>query len=275
VGTILIGVDDSPRSQDAVTFAAPLAVAADADIVLVSALADGDAGAALQRRMAERAHGVAPERIRTVTVAHVSPAHALHELAASDGAALIVVGSTHTTHHVGRVIPGSTAERLLHGAPCAVAVAPQGYRTQVDRPLRRIGVAFDGSPESRAALDAAAAVAATFGARLRVMRVLEDAAAVADTRRVVRAAREALEEAIVGLPADAVLLAGDPALGLADESRRLDLLVAGSRGYGPLSAVLLGGVTGRLAREAACPLVIVPRGVHAPFAELFAGARVA
>jgi nucleotide-binding universal stress UspA family protein len=55
----------------------------------------------------------------------------------------------------------------------------------------------------------------------------------------------------------------------------LDLLVTGSRGYGPVRAVVLGGVTGRLVREAACPLVIVPRGVECPLGALFSGAAMA
>ena len=45
----------------------------------------------------------------------------------------------------------------------------------------------------------------------------------------------------------------------------VDLLVCGSRGYGPLASVLLGGVTHRLTREAHCPIVIIPRGVEGSF----------
>jgi hypothetical protein len=54
-------------------------------------------------------------------------------------------------------------------------------------------------------------------------------------------------------------------------SAGLDLLITGSRGYGPLRAVVVGGVSGRLARAAACPVVVIPRGVESPFARLFAG----
>jgi nucleotide-binding universal stress UspA family protein len=39
-----------------------------------------------------------------------------------------------------------------------------------------------------------------------------------------------------------------------------DLLAVGSRGYGPLRAVLLGSVSSALVRSAASPLVVVPRG---------------
>jgi nucleotide-binding universal stress UspA family protein len=46
---------------------------------------------------------------------------------------------------------------------------------------------------------------------------------------------------------------------LAEQSRELDLLVCGSRGYGALKSVLLGSVTRALAHSCACPLYIVPR----------------
>jgi hypothetical protein len=36
-------------------------------------------------------------------------------------------------------------------------------------------------------------------------------------------------------------------------------LTAFTRGYGPLRTVLLGGVSGRLAHTAACPLLVIPR----------------
>jgi Universal stress protein family len=47
-------------------------------------------------------------------------------------------------------------------------------------------------------------------------------------------------------------------------SGTLDLLVTGSRGYGPLRAVMVGGVTGRVMHDAACPVVVIPRGVESP-----------
>ena len=57
------------------------------------------------------------------------------------------------------------------------------------------------------------------------------------------------------------MLEGDTvdALAALDE-REIDLLVCGSRGYGPVRRVLLGGVLRKLVRRAACPVVVVPRG---------------
>jgi nucleotide-binding universal stress UspA family protein len=52
----------------------------------------------------------------------------------------------------------------------------------------------------------------------------------------------------------------DPGSCLVEESKQLDLLVMGSRGYGPRSAVLLGSASGHVVHRAYCPVVVVPRG---------------
>ena len=54
-----------------------------------------------------------------------------------------------------------------------------------------------------------------------------------------------------------------------DDAEDADLLVLGSRGYGPRRAVLLGGVSGRVVRRAACPVIVVPRAIEKPLEELF------
>jgi nucleotide-binding universal stress UspA family protein len=45
-------------------------------------------------------------------------------------------------------------------------------------------------------------------------------------------------------------------------SANVDLLVCGSRGYGPRRAVLLGGVSRRVVAESACPVIVLARGVE-------------
>jgi nucleotide-binding universal stress UspA family protein len=62
----------------------------------------------------------------------------------------------------------------------------------------------------------------------------------------------------------------DPAELLIRVSEHLDLLVCGSRGYGPMRAVLLGGVSRRVAAEARCPVIVLPRGVRASLQALLA-----
>ena len=65
---------------------------------------------------------------------------------------------------------------------------------------------------------------------------------------------------------------GEPGDMLVELSEYLDLLVSGSRGYGPVRAVLLGGVARRLATAAHCPVIVLPRGVEAPLEKLLAEA---
>jgi nucleotide-binding universal stress UspA family protein len=227
--------------------------------------------------------GLDESRVRTAVVAQHSPAHGLHALAEIEKPELLVVGSSHVGV-AGRVMPGSTGERLLHGAGCPVAIVPRDYRT-TEHELRRIGVAYNGTDESDAALHAAAEIARATGAKLLVIRVMD--ATMYGTPTLVGGPaylvpddveprlRKALDDAVGGLPSDvdaeAVFLAGDPVHELVDQTGTLDLLVTGARGYGPLRAVLTGGVTGRLLRDAKCPVIVLPRGVTSPLGELFAG----
>jgi nucleotide-binding universal stress UspA family protein len=92
-----------------------------------------------------------------------------------------------------------------------------------------------------------------------------DAVMLADLEIV---ARDQLDEAMKALPpaipAGRVFVERDPVGLLTERSHDLDLLVMGSRGYGPLHAVLLGVVSGRVIRDAACPVIVVPRGATVP-----------
>ena len=222
--------------------------------------------------MSRKLEGVPAQRI-SIRAPAASPAQGLHELAISTHASLVVVGSTHTGR-LGRVLPGSTGEKLLHGAPCAVAIVPRGYDEQ---PVGRVGVAYDGSDEAKAALDSAVALARAFGAELELIGV---AASDWYTGPVIAGGvgidvlREEIEEQVIFEPrarpratcpprSRLVLRTGDPAEELAARSAELDLLVTGSRGYGPLRSVITGGVSGRVIRSAQCPVIVVPRGAEA------------
>ena len=88
---------------------------------------------------------------------------------ASD-ASMLVVGST-AKGPLGRVAPGATAERLLHGAPCPVAVAPM--ELAADWRLRRIGVGFLDVEEGHEALRAGAELARAAGGTLHAMTAVE------------------------------------------------------------------------------------------------------
>jgi nucleotide-binding universal stress UspA family protein len=297
-----IGVDASERSEDAIAFGRRLADVAGATIVVSNAypysdtpsrasnatyrevLRDDALGTA--QRMRDQLDRVSGGETTIAVVAEPSPAKALHRMAEAERAALVIVGSSHTGR-VGRVFPGSTAERLLHGSPCAVAVVPMDYRTHANDAIRRIGVAYNDTDESRAAVAAAVALARALQAELVVIGIVSTeyfttpammgAAGIASLRSdIERQVKENVDEVAAGVPDDiaaqGVTATGEAADLLTAQSQNLDLLVMGSRGYGPLHAVVSGGVSGHLVRSAHCPVIVVPRGIEAPLGALFGGA---
>jgi nucleotide-binding universal stress UspA family protein len=187
----------------------------------------------------------------------------LHELADELGGDLLVVGSS-SRGVLGRVLIGDDTHASLNGARCAVAIAPAGYRDG-GGPIREVGVGYDGSPESEAALEVARAIAREHGARLSAcLAVSIPTTALGpgplplsdNIDRLVREAQERLD-VLEGVDARAVY--GSPAEALAVYSDRVDLLIVGSRGYGPVGRLVHGSTTSRLAKSACCPLLVLPR----------------
>jgi nucleotide-binding universal stress UspA family protein len=292
---ILVGYDPQTRDRAPVEFGVAAARFTEAPLIIASVhdvsgdrLTAGHSGEELLEDIAEtleelrgelHAQGVA---VDCRELASTSAARALHEAAEADNAGLLVVGSTRRAT-VGRVIPGSTAERLMHGAPCAIAVVPHGWRAGGG--LNIIGVAYVETDEGREALRGAHALARRAGATLRVLTVAKARLGMhAETEahkgfvevegehRVLAetAARAAVAELDGDVPVQVDAFVEDPAQTLIRTSENLDLLVCGSRGYGPLRAVMLGGVSRRVAAEAHCPVIVLPRGVPAALESLIA-----
>jgi nucleotide-binding universal stress UspA family protein len=199
-----------------------------------------------------------------------SPPRVISELADELSAQLIAVGSTHTGR-VGRILTGSTADRLLSGGSTPVAIAPRGY-SDAEHRIGRIGVGFDGREEAHSALAYAADLARSLPASLSLLAVLPpppvwSAETITGPLGFQDAVRADLESAlergsngVEGIETETTLLEGDPASCLAGQSEELDLLVVGSRGYGPVGRTVLGDVASPLTRSTACPLIVVPRG---------------
>jgi nucleotide-binding universal stress UspA family protein len=288
---IVAGIDPLDDDDAPLVLAAALARATGAPLVVVASyqhdpignavsagLIENDLRAAAREQLERRAGDLGAE---LVAAAGRSAARALQDVAAERGAALIVVGSTRKGL-VSRVAPGSTAERLLHGSGCAVAVAPAGI--DAGWSPARIGVGFVATAEAEGALAAAARLARTTGSGLHALTAVAPkewgvSAVVepyqAGPEAAVELARRALEQAVAGLaldpPASAEVVVADPVAALERLSRSCDLLVCGSRGHGPRGAVLLGSVTHALMRRAACPLMVIPRGAADPAAALLGG----
>ena len=91
-----------------------------------------------QRRLNSGLQLLGDDSIPTHVVFSASTDGGLGQLAASEGAQLIVFGSDYRTSP-GRAEPGNTAERLLDsGSPVAIAIAAAGFRTRADRPITSI-----------------------------------------------------------------------------------------------------------------------------------------
>jgi nucleotide-binding universal stress UspA family protein len=217
-------------------------------------------------------------RVETHGLQGTSAAKGLHEAAEEFDAGLLVLGSTERGG-VGRLLPGSTAQRLMHGAPCPIAVVPRGW--EPGGGMTTIGVAFVDTPEGREALKGAHALARRAGANLRVLSAgqthgfsktfgggdaMTHARTYEDVGSAIRAkAEQAIADATAGttdVEVEADVSVGDPADFLIAASEFLDLLVCGSRGYGPTRAVLLGGVSRRVTSEAQCPVIVLARGAE-------------
>ncbi|HEY1566382.1 MAG TPA: universal stress protein [Solirubrobacteraceae bacterium] len=148
---------------------------------------------------------------------------ALHRLARKESAELLVVGSSHRGP-TGRTMLGGQTLAALNGSSCAVAIAPRGYG-MAEPVVRTVGAGDAGTAESELAVQTARELAQRHGAALEVRAVTE----------------------------------GDPAEELATMAEQLDLLVLGSRAYGPAGRLLSGSTSTQLARRAPCPLLVVPR----------------
>jgi len=283
---VVVGVDGTERSQDALALASRLADPEQRlllthvhDYGRLSSLLSADEYEEVIREVSDSTFAAVQETLSPATqhelrlVSDPSPAAGLQELAQENGASFIVVGSSHRSG-LGRVLAGSVTESVLAGASVPVAVAPHDYAGADPGPLT-FGCGFDGSPESREALAWAADLARRRRAHLVVLAVHTPMAfGGVPTGGLTshQTANDALRRQIDGQLAEAVtalsdgsqasgrLLEGDPAGELTAVSAELDLLVLGSRGYGPVRSVLLGSVSRALARSAGCPIVVVPRG---------------
>jgi nucleotide-binding universal stress UspA family protein len=276
---MLVGYDGSDGGRDALELARVLGEATDADALVVTVLPYGPLPIPyelLEEEEAERARPLLDEarerlgglEVETRGFGGGSPAGVIDDLAEREGVETIVVGSPHRGP-VGRVLLGSVADGLLHGAPCEVLTAPRGYAAEERGPFRTIAVAYDDTPEAKAALKRAEAIALACRATIAVYTVAAPVAVVPgaagytpeippEAGPIVTRAVKSVDE---GLAATGRALGGQPAPALSEACEEIgaDLLVAGSRGYGPLARVFLGSVSTQLMHKAPCPVLVVPR----------------
>jgi len=281
---LIIGYDESEQSEDAIELGRVLCDVIGAEPVLVSSMSPlhpsvesfGPDAARTYRRL--ELEDTCEKRLegRCVDVrVTVGPSAGRDLTAAADDldAVCLVVGSCHRGS-VGRVALGSVGNSLIHGAPCAVAIAPRGYSSDPS-PLLEIGVAFDGTPESWAALETGIGLAEQTHGRLSVVTVsdfTEHATATAfsvlaagelsnadreEKRRVLDLALARVPE---GMAVNDRLLSGSPGPVLAEASDDFDLLIIGSKGYGPVRRTFAGSVATHVLHHAGSAVMVLPRG---------------
>jgi nucleotide-binding universal stress UspA family protein len=239
-GPIVVGADGSPGGDDAVALGHLL-------------VGTGD-----RRLIVENIPGT------------VAPSLGLVGLAEREDAGTLVVGSPHRGP-IGRTVLGSVAHHVLHHAPCEVVVAPRGFAERGKKAIEKIGVAYDGTDESRAALRRAEALARDTGASLHL--IVAESPIVAGIQgnqefspltNAPAVLKGALASVAPSIEADGETL--DPGWRKADKSiaeaitdacgEEVDVLVAGSRK--PLDRFLLGSVGSHLIDSASCAVLVVP-----------------
>jgi len=292
---ILIGVDGGPGGRDALALARLLA-APSAQLTAVHIAHEDRNGATLDAHVYETVldaelttTGVVAE---TLVVDDRYAGRGLRVATERARADLLVLGSSRQARPT-CTFAGDTARTALHGSHCVVATATRGLR-RASLSACTIGVGFDGSPEARQALDVARRLASSTAGSVHLVAVgappghgpatTLDAPAPASVDQQRPASSEAIVAAAArtvaagGIEVRGEVVSGPPAAGLERVSEQVDLLVLGSRGYGPASRTLLGTTADQVLRTAHCPVIVVPRGTLAgvganPTAQPLATAR--
>ncbi len=273
---VLVGVDGRANGRDAIALAARLrgegAALTLAHVrsgslnpahAVMAGVVEEERDASIALLEQEREQAAADAEL--VSVVAGSPGGGLHRQAEEQGADLLVVG-TCSRGALGRAMLGNDTRAALNGAPCAVAIAARGYSAE-PKPIATVGVAYNASPESERALAQTTELAQSIGAEVRAMEVVTissytfsgpGAFAIGDTvNTLVSEANDRIAK-LPGVDGRAVYgLAGEELAVFSDE---LDLLVVGSRGYGPLKRLVLGSTSDYLQRNARCSLLVLPRG---------------
>ena len=292
--SILVPFDGSELAVHALSYAAALARASHARLVLTYAPAPWelsiDAPARLHSASIElRQAGIAA----TVQVSNIqasNPGRAILAVADEVAADVIVIGS-HAYGTMGRALFGSVADYVIRHATVPVLICtPQANRHWPDERPRRLLVPLDGSALAETALAPAEQLALAIGASVdlvgvvdaAIMAVVPDstpsaaflATLVAETDRNLERLAEGLGERRV--VADVHARAGVPErviTQLADELSA-DIIVMASHGRGGVARVLLGSVALKVVQRSAVPVLLIqPAGVSAQRAKIRRNAR--
>jgi nucleotide-binding universal stress UspA family protein len=173
---------------------------------------------------------------------------------AGERGASLLVTATAARGPIDWLLVGSVSAEVAARAPCPVLAVPHEAVVGAPGP---IVCAYDGSGHGSRAAGHARCLAAALGRELVLAHVRshhDHVAAVADHDL------DAAAAAVDGPEVTVTVRDGDPGAELARLARDCDaaVVVAGTRGRGPVAATVLGSVSATLVRSAARPVMLVP-----------------
>lgn len=206
---------------------------------------------------------------------HGSPASVLLEKADKWRPDLIVVGS-HGRSAIGRLFLGSVSHKIAIEANCSVRIARDLARET--RTSARVLIAVDGSPGSRAAVDAVRSRVWPANSEARLVAVYdsvmptmvgnfippvmqwvedENKLSVTRARKMVASLSQSLRSSKLNISIAA--RPGDPKKVIVAEAQswKADCIFVGATGLSPLDRFLLGSVSAAIASRAHCSVEIV------------------
>ena len=280
---IAVGVDDNPEAFDAMVLATTIAHVTAAEVILATVYPDLPApllrkigrGRTQAEALLRTLNAFMAPEARAVVEADCSVPHALAGMVSREHPDLLVLGSSRDAPP-GRVRIGMHTRQLLGEVKCSLAVAPRGLCPDGQNRLRVIAAGYDGTPESEQAIRQAGSLARAAHARLRVRAVVNDMLpyvgwtpvrpyvqgmwdeVVAPEIEPLRQAAQRQASA-TGAEFTVEVGCGAPVDELIALSGEVDLLVIGSRRWGPAVRVLLGSTGEELMHKARCSVMAVPR----------------
>lgn len=275
---VIAGVEGSRESRDALRFARLFADGNGAALHVVSVFSDTIFVSSLEEIEVSRDNyfgqmlAIAEEELEQPFEFHkvisTSVPAGLTRAAEDLGASAVVIGSSHRGP-IGRVLLGDSGSQFATASPCLVIVTPRGWGRKTPAAIKRIGVAYNGTGEAKTALDFAVGLAKGLRASLKLIGVVPHIITPGRIGLTDQGYQgilhddmtKLLDAAVDGLDVDAekMICTGYAADELAEVSAELELLVLGSRSYGPVKRVILGGTSVKVMRASACPVAVVPK----------------
>lgn len=187
---------------------------------------------------------------------------------------VLVLGSS-TDGQVGRVVVGSTADKLLHASPVPLAISPREFRSVAAEGVTKVTCAFSDSESSVAVVGRVRALADRFGVPMRLASfgvrgatmypplggiTAEDSVLDSWSDEAEAAQRHLVVEGVVPESVERVIATGatwsDTMASIPWQSG--EVLAIGSSSMGPLARVFLGSRATKLIRHAPVPVIVLP-----------------